>query len=64
MFSIALTLGFLCGCAALAHQAVQKLTEATKEMDRVRFGPLRQVAQDLRETTEAVATKVDERTEG
>ena len=64
MFAVAITLAVLFASMAMIYGAIQKLSQASDELKVLQFAPALQVAEELRQASDALCSKVDERTKG
>lgn len=64
MFAVAVTLAVLVASMVLISVAIQKLSQASKELRVSQFVPAVQVAEELRHASDELSSKVDERIKG
>jgi len=64
VFAVAVTLAVLFASMALIYLAIQKLSQAGEELQVQQFAPAVQVAEELRQASDELSSKVDERTKG
>ena len=64
MFAVAVTLAVLVASMALISVAIQKMSQASEELQVQQFAPAVQVAEELRHASDELSSKVDERIKG
>jgi hypothetical protein len=64
VFAVAITLAVLVASMAIIYGAIQKLSQASDELKVLQFVPALQIAEELRQASDVLCSKVDERTKG